>query len=41
MVIKQFDIGDKVWDELKIEEKTNFLLNKFLEIWGQTNVQIG
>lgn len=41
IIIEQFEKGDVVWDELKIEERTNFLLNKFLEIWGSNNVQTG
>lgn len=41
MIIEQFDKGDKVWDEFKIEDRTKFLLKYFLEIWGSNNVQTG
>jgi len=35
-IVDPFDQGDKVWNENKIEERTNRLVEEFIEIWRGT-----
>jgi len=33
-IIDPFDKGDQLWNETKIEERTQRLKEEFMEIWG-------